>query len=269
MRHFNSLQKRFLIKFFSYTLPFLLSCGLTLSFTKSLQAAEGAANAPVELKNLISQLEIAANQKNLKQVMESYSSNFSNSDGLNYNTISQSLTKFWEQYPQVKYTTTIDSWEKNGDNLIATTTTTIQGTGKLKGRPVTLNGTIKSRQQFQGNKLVYQEVLSERNEITSGKNPPKVQIRIPDKVKAGQEFDFDVILTEPLGDSLLAGAAMDEKVEGERYLDPKTLDLELLPGGGIFKRVKAPDTPENRWLSAILIRGDGIVLITQRIKVEK
>ncbi|PSF37306.1 hypothetical protein C7H19_11350 [Aphanothece hegewaldii CCALA 016] len=269
MPHFNSLQQRFLIKFFSYTLPFLLSCGLTLSISKSLQAANTSANAPVELKNMISQLETAANQKNIKQVMNSYSPDFKNSDGLNYNTLSQSLTKFWEQFSQVKYTTTIDSWEKQGDKLIAMTTTTIQGTGKLKGRPVTLNSTIKSRQQFQGQKLLYQEILSERNEITSGQNPPKVEIRIPDKVKAGQEFDFDVIVTEPLGDSLLAGAAMDEKVEGESYLDPKALELELLPGGGIFKRAKAPITPENHWVSAILIRGDGIILITQRVKVEK
>ncbi|GFE68502.1 nuclear transport factor 2 family protein [Chroococcus sp. FPU101] len=269
MRHSNSLQPRFLLKLFSYTLPFILSFGLTLSITKTLQAANSATNAPAELKNLISQLETAANQRNHKQVMEFYSPKFTNSDGLTYNTVSQSLTKFWEQYNQVKYTTTIDSWEKKGDQLIATTTTTIQGTGKFKGRPMTLNSTIKSRQQFQGNKLIYQEVLSERNEITSGQNPPKVEIRIPDQVKVGQDFDFDVILAEPLGDSLLAGAAIDEKVESDRYLDPKTLDLELLPGGGIFKRAKAPITPENRWLSAILIRGDGMVLITQRIKVEK
>jgi hypothetical protein len=269
MRQYYLLQPRFTTKFLRYTLFFLLSCGLSLSLVKSLQAANSAANAPIELKNLIAQIETAANQKNLKQVMELHSPNFTNSDGLTHDTFGQSLTKFWQQYEQVKYTTTIDSWEKEGDKIIATTTTAIQGTGKFKGRPIALNGTIKSRQQFQGQKLVYQDVLAERIEITSGKNPPKVEIRIPDTVKAGQEFDFDVIVTEPLGDSLLAGAAIDEKVEGERYLDPKTLDLELLPGGGIFKRAKAPETPENRWLSAVLIRGDGIVLITQRMKVEK
>lgn len=269
MRHSNSLQNKFLLKLFSYTLPFVLSLGLTLSLTKNLQAANSAANAPAELKNLISQMETSANQRNLKQLMGLYSQNFKNSDGLTHSTVSQALTKLWEQYNQIKYDITLNSWERNGDQLIATTTTTIQGTGKLKGRPVTLNSTIQSRQQFQGNKLVYQEVLSERNEITSGQNPPKVEVRIPTRVKTGQEFDFDVIVTEPLGDSLLAGAAMDEKVEGERYLDPKTLDLELLPSGGIFKRAKAPDNPENRWLSAILIRGDGMVLITQRVKVEK
>jgi hypothetical protein len=45
--------------------------------------------------------------------------------------------------------------------------------------------------------------------------------------------------------------------------------LELLQSGGLFKRVTAPATPENRWLSAILIQGDGIVVVSQRVKVEK
>ncbi|MFM7479193.1 MAG: nuclear transport factor 2 family protein, partial [Microcystis aeruginosa] len=126
-----------------------------------------------------------------------------------------------------------------------------------------------SRQQFQGNKLVYQEILSERVELSTGKNPPSIQVRIPERVKVGQEFDFDVIVRQPLGDDLLAGAAIDEKVDIERYINTKPLELELLQSGGLFKRVKAPETPENRWLSAILIQGDGIVVVTQRVKVEK
>jgi len=94
-------------------------------------------------------------------------------------------------------------------------------------------------------------------------------VRIPERVKVGEEFDFDVIVREPLGDDLLAGAAIDEKVDIERYINTKPLELELLQSGGLFKRVKAPATPENRWLSAILIQGDGIVVVSQRVKVEK
>ena len=85
----------------------------------------------------------------------------------------------------------------------------------------------------------------------------------------GQQFDFDVIAKEPLKDNLLAGAAFVETAEASRYLKPSDFELELLTAGGLFKRMKAGDKPESNWVSAILIRGDGITLITQRIRVEK
>ncbi len=44
-------------------------------------------------------------------------------------------------------------------------------------------------------------------------------MRIPERVKVGEEFDFDVIVREPLGDDLLAGTAIDEKVDIERYIN--------------------------------------------------
>jgi hypothetical protein len=77
------------------------------------------------------------------------------------------------------------------------------------------------------------------------------------------------IVLSRLGDDLLAGVAIDERVDIERYINTKALELELLQSGGLFKRAKAPATPENRWLSAILIQGDGIVVVTQRVRVEK
>jgi hypothetical protein len=122
-------------------------------------------------------------------------------------------------------------------------------------------------QEIKDNKIVYQNIQTERVDITSGKNPPRYEVRVPSKVKVNQEFDFDVIVKDPLGDDVLAGIALDEKIEPIRYLDPKSPDLEVLSAGGIFKRVKAPSTPQERWLSAILVQGEGLVLITQRVQV--
>ena len=65
---------------------------------------------------------------------------------------------------------------------------------------------------------------------------------------------------------LLAGTAIAEKVDSALYLKPSPLELELLTAGGLFKRVKAADKPEDSWISAILIRGDGITLVTQRVE---
>jgi hypothetical protein len=268
MRNLNTIPNKFFCQSLNLSLSLLLGLGLNFTLATSLRA-EKPDTAPANLKTLISNIEAAANQRNLKQLMEFYSSKFTNSDGLTYEKTQKALTHFWERYNNLQYTTTLESWSRSGDKLTANTMTKITGMGKVQGRAVRINATIRSRQQFQGNKLVYQEIVSERVELSTGKNPPSIQVRIPEKVKVGQEFDFDVIIREPLGDDLLAGVAIDEKVDIERYINTKALELELLQSGGLFKRAKAPTTPESRWLSAILIQGDGIVVVTQRVKVEK
>jgi ketosteroid isomerase-like protein len=226
-------------------------------------------NAPEELKDLIAKIDAAANQKDSKALMQFYSPEFTNSDGLTSLTMPQALSKTWNRYPQLTYQTQIISWEKKGDELVAETVTNIRGQQKTKVRSVSLNSKIQSRQSFKDQKLLKQEIISEKTEMTSGVNPPQVDINLPDTVKVGSKFDFDAIVKEPLNDEVLLGTAIEDKVSSDRYLDPKTLELEALPAGGIFKTVTAPIQPENRWFSAILIRGDGITMVTQRLRVEK
>jgi hypothetical protein len=151
---------------------------------------------------------------------------------------------------------------------MAQTRTTITGSNTEDGRNLRINSTLESRQYFQNQKLLRQEIIAERTVLTTGKQPPDLDINIPQMVKVGKEFDFDIIVKEPLRNDLLAGAAIAEKVDSDRYLDPTEIDLELLQAGGLFKRMKAPNTPEDGWISAILIRGDGITLVTQRIRYE-
>jgi hypothetical protein len=52
-------------------------------------------------------------------------------------------------------------------------------------------------------------------------------------------------------------------------LTPRPLDLEALSAGGLFKVGKAPMKPDQRWISSILIREDGIVIDTRRLTVEE
>jgi hypothetical protein len=115
---------------------------------------------------------------------------------------------------------------------------------------------------------VRQEILSERSQLSVGMNPPKIEVNLPDRVRPGENYSFDAIVTEPLGEGLLLGGALEEKVERDRYLNPSEFELELLQAGGIFKLGKAPDLPENRWVSAILIGEDGMTVVTQRLQVE-
>jgi hypothetical protein len=231
--------------------------------------AQNAAPIPPELKEMVSEIETAANNKDLETLLKYYSSDFTNTDGLTYASLGETIKQMWNSYPQMQYKTEIKSWQQVGEELVAETITHIQGSQDSNGRVVKIDSNLHSRQYFQDEKLVRQEILSEQTKVTSGDNPPQINVVAPQQVKGGAKYNFDVIVTEPLGESVLLGAAIEENISSDRYLNPGSLELEPLPAGGIYKLVTAPRLPNNYWLSAILVRGDGITMVTQRISVVK
>jgi len=250
----------------SWSVFFILSVALTAGWARNVQA-ESPETAPPQLKTILTQIDSAANRRDVKGVMQFYAGNFKNSDGLTPRSMEQALRQLWQRYPQLTYRTELRDWKREGNALVAETVTVISGTQGSDGKNTKLESTLRSRQRFEGNKIVQQNILSERTQLSSGANPPNVQVNLPEQVGVGQPFNFDVIVKEPLGDSLLLGSALEEPIKPDLYTKPTKFDLQLLPAGGIFKLGKAPTKPEDRWISAVLIRGDGMTMITQRLQV--
>lgn len=244
----------------------LLTIALTAGWTKNAQA-ESPATAPPQLKATLAQIDAAANRRDVNSVMQFYAGNFKHSDGLTRQTMMQALTDLWKRYPQLTYRTELKDWKTEGNSIVAETVTNIAGIQISDGKTMKLESVMRSRQRLENQKIVQQDILGERTQISSGAKPPAIQINLPEQVGVGQAYNFDVIVTEPLGDDLLLGTALEESIKPERLLKPTDLKLELLPAGGVFKLGKAPNTKDNRWLSAVLIRGNGMVMVTQRLVV--
>lgn len=246
----------------------LLNLGVISSLTNAA-VAENPATAPEELTEVISAIETAANEQDIEELVEYYSPDFINTDGLTTDTLAKALEQMWQNYSQLEYSTEIESWSEEGGQLIAETKTTITGVKDDRGREARLNSTIRSRQYFQEQKLVRQDILAEQSRLTSGENPPQVVIKAPNLVEVGEKYNFDLIVDRPLGDKVLLGAVREEKTAGNLYLNPTSLELEPLPAGGIYKIATAPLLPESNWLSAVVVRGDGITTIAHRVNVEE
>lgn len=246
----------------------LLSLGIAGGLADIVQG-ESVTTVPKELVETINEIEQAANSRDIDGLIEYHSDDFTNTDGLTTDSLAKALRQMWKIYPRLKYDTEIKSWSQQGDQLIANTITTISGVQKNQGRIVRLNSTIESRQYFQEHKLVRQEILAEQSQLTSGDNPPQVDIVAPKKVKTGEKYNFDLIVDQPLGDKVLLGAVQEEKTASNLYLNPTALELEPLPAGGIYKIATAPLLPDSNWLSAILVRGDGITMVTHRVNIEE
>ncbi|MEG4147615.1 nuclear transport factor 2 family protein [Microcoleus sp. Pol12B5] len=231
--------------------------------------AQTPANAPAPLTKVLTEIDAAANRRDVKAVMAFYSPNFTHSDGLNSQSMAKALTQLWERYPSLNYRTEIKSWKTEGSAIIAETITTIAGTQKKDGRELTLKATIRSQQRFEGEKIVSQEILAEQTQLTSGQSPPTIQVNLPEQVKVGEEYHFDAIVREPIGDDILIGTVLEEPITEKTFFNPSEVELELLNSGGIFKVGKAPATPQNRWVSAVLMRQGGIATVSVRLRVVK
>ncbi|WP_287520986.1 nuclear transport factor 2 family protein [Okeania sp. SIO2C2] len=267
-------QSKFLIKFqkLSTTLFSSLLLGLTVSsgivLSPNLTLAQDRDKTPDELTELLKKIDRAASRQDLEDVMDFYSNDFTNSDGLNRESLSEALSKFWQLYKSVEYRTEVKSWETDGDAIVAETVTYITGVQQMKNRNIRLKSTITSQQRYEDKKIVEQEILAERNQLTSGKNPPTINVNLPLEVEVGKKYNFDVIVAEPLGEQIILGAAWEEPINENSYnLESANFKLELLPSGGIFKIGEATENYQDRWLSAVLMRKGGITISTYRLRV--
>ena len=68
---------------------------------------------------------------------------------------------------------------------------------------------------------------------------------LPERVVPGEDYGFDAIVQEPLGERYLLGAALDEGTTAEDIFTPRPIDLELLSAGGLFKLGDAPESTDN------------------------
>jgi hypothetical protein len=249
----------------------LCSLGLVHSW-QQVQAVEIAQsnntqNAPASVKNLLAQIDAAASKGDVKGVLQYYSPLFTHGDGLNRQTMEKALVTFWKRHPNVRYSTQLESWKTQGNSIIVETVTKITGSPSPKSNNLALETTIKSRQRITGGKIMRQDILSERTLLTSGSKPPQVDVKLPPQVKVGQQYNFDAIVQEPLGEDLLLGTALEEPIQAAKYLNPTTVDLKPLNAGGLFKVGRAPSTPGNRWISAVILRSSGMTIVTQRLQV--
>jgi hypothetical protein len=64
------------------------------------------------------------------------------------------------------------------------------------------------------------------------------------------------------------GVAVDEGVTATDFFAPRPVVFDVLSAGGLYKLGTAPESPDQRWISAVIIREDGLVVETRRVAVE-
>ncbi|MGY6529703.1 MAG: nuclear transport factor 2 family protein [Cyanobacterium sp.] len=256
-------KKKKLKRILNFSLLFIVSFYFSL---QKHNPATAQNNINTEIIELITRIDFASNNQDMESLKQYISPQFSNEDGLDNETFLNSLEQLWNSYPNLKYTTTLNSTEQNQQQLIVNTTTIIEGSKEENGETVNMVSEITARQTFENQQLVAQEILTEKTRITTGENPPQITFRLPQTVRSGQAFDFDAIVEDPIGNGLILGGVKEERVSPTLFTNPQPMELDALSAGGIFKRVTINEG--DHWYSAIFIRDDGTTMITQRVRVE-
>ncbi|HZG40951.1 MAG TPA: hypothetical protein VEZ50_19925 [Nodosilinea sp.] len=225
--------------------------------------------APAEVQRVLSELEAAASDRNLDAVMAFYSESFSSDTGFDHAQLRQTLETLWQQYPDMTYAIELLRWQADGPGRYSLETrTTVTGTQTRPDRTLTLSADVTSRQQLEEGQITSQEILSETSRLVSGITPPTLQVQLPQSLSPGQTYSFDTIVVEPLEGRTLMGVAVEEGVTATDFFEPRPVVFDLLSSGGLYKVGTAPAEADNRWVSTVVIREDGMVVETRRLRVE-
>jgi hypothetical protein len=225
---------------------------------------------PAELQDLVIRLDRAASDRDLDQVLAAYGDDFRTTDGLTRTALGEALTGLWAEFDAVAYRTEITDWRRSrGDETQLETRTTLTATGQQLGRSATLTATVRSRQTLRNGLIVAQEILAERSQLSIGERPPEVQAIAPEQVRPGDAFEFNAFVNGPLGNQVLAGAATIQATRPRSYGLPHNFQPTVIPGGGLFKQGRAGAAGDDRWLSAVLVSGEGMTIVSQRLQVRR
>jgi hypothetical protein len=247
-------------------------CGLAGSAIAPASYASAplvAQAAPAEVQRVLAGLEAATGDRNLDAVMAFYSESFASDTGFDYAQLRATLETLWQRYPDIDYEVELLSWQAAGPGRYTVETRTrVTGQQTLTDRTLSLTADITSRQRIEAGQIAYQETLSETSRLVSGENPPTLQVELPATLAPGQSYSFDTIVLEPLGDRTLMGVAVEEGVTSIDFFEPRPVVFDLLSAGGLYKVGTAPAEPDSRWVSTVVIREDGMVVETRRVRVE-
>ena len=143
----------------------------------------------------------------------------------------------------------------------------VKGVGRSEGLLYRMQASQTVAVQLEGGVMREEELLDDRSLLRSGTARLPISVRLPRAVLTGSRYDIDVIVDEPLGPAMLAGGLVQINGESGTASAQPSIQLEPLGGGGLYKRVQAPQAPGNQTWAVMLVHPDGVVTATQRVRV--
>ena len=225
---------------------FLLSC--TTSINSALSKS-------ISNQSIINQLEKGLNEKNYTLIKSLFSKQ-------SFEQFNKQYIDFTKKYKDSKWSfqTKNNFSSKNYLDVKISSTRTIGG----------LNYKLNSEQNIEietyNNKIKNYKVLEEESVLNSINTPLIIKINSPEEVLTGQKYEINLIIENPLDNSLLASGMITLHNKNSN-ISQEYFHIRPNQSGGVFKYVQAPLKPGFQTISAIITHPKGIYSITKKIKV--
>ena len=174
------------------------------------------------------------------------------------------FARFSKEFPQARWR--VETLEPLADGR-SRIRASVTGSSRADGQDYRLEASQVLAVRLDAGVLQEEELLDEQTLLRSGSARLPVTLQVPNAVLTGSRYDIDVIVEQPLGPFVLAGGLVEVTPE-QRQADLRpNLQLEPMGGGGLFKRVQAPQRPGVQNWAAMLVHPDGVITATKRVHV--
>ncbi len=140
----------------------------------------------------------------------------------------------------------------------------LYGSKNLNGKKFKLESIFNITLNLDNGLIKRSIIESNLTTIRNDDNQIDLQILIPDKVLTGSKYNIDVVLNQPLEETIIAGGI--KEYQEEKLLN-QLIPLEPLATGGIFKVSRAPLLPGIQTWTGIIAHPSGLVSFTKTVNI--
>ena len=237
-----------MIKFNSF--PKLISIIYIFFYLISSRFAICENNFQKNFKNIETEL----NERNFVK-LEKY---FNKSERINFRN---KFSKLIKDFPDAKWKI-IES--KSVDSNKHILDMKLYGSKNLNGKKFKLESSFNFVFNLDNGLIKESNVQNNLTTIRNDDNQIDIKFSIPDKVLTGSKYDIDIILNQPLEETIIAGG-IKEFHEGK--LLNQSIPLEPLATGGIFKVSRAPLLPGIQIWTGMIAHPSGLVSFTKTVYI--
>jgi len=176
---------------------------------------------------------------------------------------SKKLNKLIEEFPDAKWKLSNFTKKSTNKNIVDIK---LNGSKSINGKKFFIHSDYNFLFSFINGKIQDTAIKNNLTLIRNDMNKIDISIAIPDKVLTGAKYDIDVIVNEPLGESIIAGNIREHS---ESNILPSSIDLEPLASGGIFKVTRAPIKPGIQIWSGMIAHPKGLISFTKTVNIQE
>ncbi len=204
--------------------------------------------------DIIDNFENALNTRNLKLIK----SNFTEKESLR---IEEKFSKLVKDFPNSKWQIKKLKSNKSNENIFDIR---VYGTKKINEEIYFLESKFKYLFTTYNYKINNGHIKNLFTTVRNDQNKIDIIFRIPEKVLTGTKYDIDIILNEPLGDSIIAGGIAPH--QDDSYLKQE-INIKPLASGGIFKTTRASSKPSTQIWTGVIAHPKGMIYFTKSVEI--